>query len=374
MARRVVIDGTPLLRQGPPDGIARVTHGLIKAMASVQHEFEIVIFGRRLRGEWLGKLLPGSKTIHLRFPRWRSCEWLVEKARLTEMLCRADLYHATANVMPIGRSARTVVTLHDVLFLVYPEKWLGHDELARRIPAFARRCRAIITASEHSKQDIATHVGVAPERIHVIPWGVDRDLFRPADGAEGVRERLSRDLGLRRPYFVSVSCDIGRKNMPRLLQVYARLADGGAHNDLVLVWANPPPEILDRFCRGPISERIHFLGSQSNEGLRDLYCGATALVYPSIYEGFGLPILEAMSCGTPVVTSNVTSMPEVGGDAAIYVDPLDDDSILRALARFEDEPALAAQLREKGLRQAAKFSWERCARETLGVYRRCLEM
>jgi glycosyltransferase involved in cell wall biosynthesis len=121
-----------------------------------------------------------------------------------------------------------------------------------------------------------------------------------------------------------------------------------------------------------LKNRIHFIGRQSDETLRDLYCGATALVFPSLYEGFGLPILEAMSCGTPVITSRISSMPEVGGDAAIYIDPHESDSLVSALEEFENKRHDHQALRDASLRQADKFSWERCARETLATYARCL--
>jgi glycosyltransferase involved in cell wall biosynthesis len=139
----------------------------------------------------------------------------------------------------------------------------------------------------------------------------------------------------------------------------------------VLLW-DAPPEIRECYGRGQLAERIHFLPRQPDSALRDLYCGATALLYPSLYEGFGLPVLEAMSCGCPVVTSNTTSLPEVAGGAAIYVDPRDATSLVAAMESFENGSANAAGLRVKGLDRASMFSWDRAARETLEVYRRCL--
>jgi len=178
-------------------------------------------------------------------------------------------------------------------------------------------------------------------------------------------------LGFDRPFFLAVSCSAGRKNTPFLLDAYARLRRNNPDNDLVLVW-DPPAGIRERYCPGGISDRIHFIGRQSDEMLADLYRCATALVFPSLYEGFGLPVLEAMSCGCPVISSATSSMPEAGGKAAVYIDPRDDTSLVKALEAFENGDAETRELTGRGLTQAARFSWERCGRETLQVYERCL--
>ncbi len=142
-------------------------------------------------------------------------------------------------------------------------------------------------------------------------------------------------------------------------------------NDLVLLW-NPPAGIKERYSSGNRPERVHFIGRQPDETLADLYRCATALVFPSLYEGFGLPVLEAMSCGCPVIASGTSSVPEAGGEAAIYIDPQDVTSLVKALEAFENDDANTLALSQQGLLQAAQFSWERCGCETLQVYERCL--
>jgi glycosyltransferase involved in cell wall biosynthesis len=177
---------------------------------------------------------------------------------------------------------------------------------------------------------------------------------------------------LERPFLLAVSCSIGRKNTRLLLEAYAKLQRNDPTNDLVLAW-NPPPEIRETYARGELADRIHFVGRLPDDVLVGLYQSATALVFPSLYEGFGLPVAEAMACGTPVLTSRSSSMPEVGGDAAIYFDPRDEASLLSALERCETDPNAMQVLAKSGVKQAAKFTWERCAEETVRSYLRCLE-
>lgn len=368
MANRIVIDATPLLYTST--GIGRATSKVIETILSIGCKHEILLFGRRLQGKGLRDFGFNVKTVQLRLPR--SSEWLIKKTMLIELLCRGDIYHATDFYLPLRYPEKAVATIHDLIFLINPERMIDHVRLSQWVPEFARRCQHIITISEFSKRDIVNHLNIDPQNISVVYWGIDHDTFYPPDDEDNLKKRLSSLLGLERPYFLAVSCSAGRKNTPLLLQAYAHLVRNDPKNDLVLVW-NPPPEIYQQYSSSELSARIHFIGRQSDEGLRDLYSGATAVVFPSLYEGFGFPILEGMSCGAPVVTSNITSMPEIGGDAALYVNPLNIDSIISALESFENQTSPVKELREKGLQHAACFTWERCARETLAVYDRCLK-
>lgn len=347
--KRIAIDVTPLLSEG--SGIARATHSLLAVLVKLPCEHDLVGFGRRLRG---GAVELPIRSVRLRLPR--AAEPLMRRLRLVERLCPADLYHATDFYLPLGDPSRAVATVHDLIFLTNPEKMVDHDRLRRWAPDFIRRCRAVIAVSEHTKREIVSVLGVPAERIQVVHWGLDHDLFRP-DGK--VTER---------PYFFAVSCSTGRKNTPLLLRAYAELAKQNPRNDFVLAW-DPPPEIRAEYGAHP---RIRFIGRQGDDALRALYSGATALVFPSLQEGFGLPVLEAMACGAPVIASNATSLPEVGGDAAVYVDPRDEGGLVATLKAFDDGTVDSAALRARGLKQAARFTWEKCARETLVVYEQAL--
>jgi glycosyltransferase involved in cell wall biosynthesis len=286
-------------------------------------------------------------------------------------MCRADLYHATDFYMPLRTPERAVATIHDLIFLIHPEKMVDHARLARRVGDFARRCRRVITVSECSKADVVHVLGLRPEQIDVVYLGVDRQVFFPESDQEALRRRLAARLGFAAPYFLAASCSDGRKNTPLLLSAYGKLVERRPINHLVMVW-NPPDAIREQCSHGELSRWVHFLGRQSDAELRNLYCGATALVYPSLYEGFGLPVVEAMSCGTPVITSGASSLPEVGGDAAVYVDPHSEESILAALQSLDHDDSPRWEPRQRCLAQAARFSWETCARQTLETYEKCL--
>jgi glycosyltransferase involved in cell wall biosynthesis len=292
---------------------------------------------------------------------------------LVERLAPGDLYHATDHYLPLRDPARAVVTVHDLVFLLRPEPgWGIHRHMARIVPPFLKACRHIIAISEYTKRDLVEHLAIPEEKVTVIPWAVDREFFTPdAPASPDYPTCLQERLPERPPYLLAVGCNMGRKNTPRLLEAYAELAHGGARHHLVLAWT-PPESLRARYQENELAERIHFIGKVSEIDLRDLYRHAAAAVYPSLYEGFGLPVLEAMSCGTPVITSPVTSLPEVGGEAVCYVDPEDVASIRNALAAVEDGAQSITRLHEAGLAQAARFSWERCAQQTLAVYESCL--
>jgi len=368
LKKRIVIDATPLLYT--ENGIGRVTRSLVSELIRIDTPVDFHIFGRRLQGQDLGRYFPDLPTTHLRLPR--CAEKTIRSCRLIELLCQGDLYHATDFYLPIANPAKCVATIHDTIFLNQPEKMVDHQRLKKWVRNFARKCSRIIAVSEFSKQDIVRVLEIDPGKIDVVYCGVDSNTFFPESESDNIREQTVSLTGTNNPFFLAVSCSTGRKNTPLLLEAYDEFLCNNPKHDLVVVW-NPPNEIRNKLATSRYSGRIHFTGRVDDKSLRILYNRATAILYPSLYEGFGLPVIEAMSCGTPVITSNNSSLPEVGGDAAIYVDPLDKTSIIHALEIFENNPLLAEELYDKCIRQAAKFTWERCARETLAVYLRCLE-
>jgi glycosyltransferase involved in cell wall biosynthesis len=185
---------------------------------------------------------------------------------------------------------------------------------------------------------------------------------------------ILREYGVEPPYILYVGALESRKNLPRLLEAYARLRAWSPQWRLVIVgarkWKFSP--IFDTVQRLALEGHVTFTGYVADEHLPALFTGADLFAFPSLYEGFGLPVLEAMACGAPVVTSNTSSLPEVAGDAALLVDPYDVEQIAQAMWLVLSQPALAAQLRAKGLARAAQFTWERTARETIAVYERVL--
>jgi alpha-1,3-rhamnosyl/mannosyltransferase len=367
---RITIDATSVLPRGDGriDGIGRVTLELLRQFADMQLPFRLSLFTQRLRGSGLGeRQLPFPET-RLRLPRWDGVARLTRALPVIESMAPADLYHVPHNYAPLHRLEDTVATVCDTLFLTTPEPWLGHAHLAAVMPAFAQRCRGIITISEYSKRGIVDGLGVAPEKVTVVPLGVRHDFFQPPADVAALRARLAQELQLTRPFFFAVSCDMGRKNTERLLRCYAELLADGVDHDLVLAWPAPPPAIREQYSVTPYAGRIHFVGVVDDARLRDLYSATAALVFPSTDEGFGLPVIEGMACGALVITSDVASMPEAGGDAALYIDPHSDESITDALAKVANADPQLAALREAGPAQASRFRWRDTALATIAVY------
>ena len=369
--KKITFDASTILPGQKMNGVARTAKGLIDQFSSMDLPFELSLFTQRMRGERLNAY--SFKKYHLPLPRIKSIGMITKSIPVIETMCKADLYHIPHNYAPFCELDKTVVTIHDTLFFTHPEAHLGTDSLRNILPPFAKKCRGVITCSEHSKKDIAQYLKIDPEKIFVTYWGVDHSFFQPSKNLRLNRERITDKYKVYNPFFLAVSCDVGRKNTPKLVEEYLKFAEESPTNDLVLVWKHPPKELLEQVENSPYANKIHFLGYISDDDLRDLYCISTALIFPSLYEGFGLPILEAMACGTAVVTTPFSSLPEVGGDAAHYIDPNEDDSIYNALKAFEDKSINREDMIKKGIAHAKQFTWERCAKKTIEVYLKLLE-
>lgn len=285
------------------------------------------------------------------------------------------LVHDPTGCIPLVLTGvRRVVTIHDAIPYVDPQTSTALDWLIYRfwLPLAARRMDSIITDSQQSKSDIMQFLSVKPENITVIPAAAS-SAYRPMRRAE-IQPALARHA-LDFPYILYVGSIEPRKNLVRLLQAYALLKEWSSRWHLVIVgarnfWKSSP--VLETVERLGFKAWVHFTGFVEEADLPALYNGADLFAFPSLYEGFGLPVLEAMACGTPVVTSNSSSLPEVAGEAALLVDPLDVEAITAAMRQVLSDPALAQELSQRGLQRAMEFTWERTARETIAVYERVL--
>jgi glycosyltransferase involved in cell wall biosynthesis len=284
----------------------------------------------------------------------------------------ADLFHANAVwFLPLG-NARAVVTIHDLTTLLMPEMHLrssvhAFDNLLR----FAReRASGVIVVSAFTRDELLAFAPELEGRIRVIPLAPS-PAFRPSTDAVALRSTLSR-MGLTvGDYFLFCGTVEPRKNVPRLLRAFAELpTTRDRRHKLVIAgppgWSRVP--VHEEAARLGIGDRIVLTGSLPQETIRTLMCGALAFVYPSLYEGFGLPPLEAMACGTPVITSKVSSLPEVVGNAALLVDPFRVNEIADAMLRLEQDMGLRDDLRARGAARASDFSWARTAAETADFY------
>lgn len=235
-----------------------------------------------------------------------------------------------------------------------------------------RRAGAIITDTQHVADSLADVVGCSRDRITVIPLGVAHDVFRPVEVGSDFLSRYGLDRDHR--YIVSVGTDAPRKNLGNLVKAFALVRRDFPDVQLLKVgasgWESSSRMVQDLIQQLGLSQHVRFLGIVPDSDLAGLYCVADVMAYPSLYEGFGLPVLEAMACGTPVVTSNVSCLPEVAGDAALLADPYDVHSIADAIRQILTNAGLRETQRRKGIMHALEFTWERTAQETLAVYHR----
>ncbi len=298
----------------------------------------------------------------------RELTWLPARLAAHSRRLGLDLLHCPGPVVPARSPVPLVVTIFDALPWRHPE-WLTRANVASHrlvVRRGVRRADAVITASLHARDEIAEAYGIAQERIHVVPLGVD-DCFTPGEAPEAVLA----GLGVSRPFVLTVGTLQPRKNIEAVVTAFERLARQGA--DLTLVVAGGAgwgePETAKRIRRSPAADRMVMTGHVAEAELLALYRGTSCFVFPSRYEGFGLPVLEAMAAGAPVVCSDRASLPEVAGDAAILVSPDDVEALEGAIGHVASSAQVRAEMVERGLAQAQRFTWERCARETSGVYR-----
>jgi len=285
---------------------------------------------------------------------------------------RLDVVHDPVGVSPftLGRWAglfTRVVTIHDAAAFRYPEgyPWLNNALHRRYVPATLPNVDLVLTDSEASRADLTRFLRIPGDRLRVVPLGVD-DTFRPVADARRVAARY----GLSRPYILSVGARQARKNLPRLVGAFAQLHSSLPAYQLAIVgprlWTAGD---VDGQRSPGLEDAVVSPGYVPDHDLPSLYAGASLFVFPSLFEGFGLPVLEAMACGTPVVCSNASSLPEVAGDAAMLVDPYDVQRLAQAMERVLGDGQLAAELRRRGAARAAQFTWERTSRLALAAYR-----
>jgi glycosyltransferase involved in cell wall biosynthesis len=354
-------------------GLGRYAHELTRALVE-QGEHEYVAFYHQRGQAHLDPPIDAlpQLTTRLSVKPWRLTAMLTHFSGIAQdgMFPGVDVFHATEHLLPRLRRIRSVFTLHDLIFRFDPGSHLPLNRiyLNTMMPRFLRAADAVIAVSECSKRDAVRLYGTPAEKIHVIPEGVDA-RFKPVENpqVEPVRDKYH----LPKRFALSVGTLEPRKNYPILFEALASLRERGLEMwPLVIVgkpgWLYEP--IYRRVTELGLQDVVCFTGFVSDDELPALYNAATLLALPSRYEGFGLPVVEAMACGTPVVCSNTSSLPEVAGQAALLVPPEDVQGWAEAITRLWNDDALLAQMRERGFAQAARFTWEHAARKTIEVY------
>ena len=363
-----------------PGGIRNRTANLLAAMATIAPENEYLLYFRRLSRPTEFPALPAgtrSRVVFAQVPRrlLSFCENRLGWPPVEYWTGAIDAFHGTHFVVPAARAARLVLTVHDVTYLRHPAFYAdrkGNDYGYHYLLTHSlRRAHRVIAISQATRRDLIALCDVAPERIWVIPSGADPRLRRlPAAEYEPVLDRL----GIQRPYVVYPvgTIDI-RKNLAAALEAYARALPDRAERPLLVLTGvgDLPADITQLAERLGLTEHLRPLRVSYPDELTALMSGALWGMYLSLYEGFGLPPLEAMACGMPLVVSNVSSIPEVVGDAALLVDPHNVEEMAGAMARLHTDESLRRDLADRGARRAAApaFSWERAARQTLAAYR-----
>jgi glycosyltransferase involved in cell wall biosynthesis len=288
---------------------------------------------------------------------------------------RPDLLHAPAIVAPVISPCPVVITIHDISYLLYPSHfarwWVAY--LRSVMPPAVKSAVAVICGSENSKRDIVRAYGAACDKVHVVPYGIDHERFHPRATLD---REWAKDLGIRDGYVLHVGTFSYRKNIPVLLQAVARLRARGKWQGRQVVLAGlgntalkGGQQILDSIRELDLGGDVVLTGRTPDEHMPGLYAHASMLIMPSLYEGFGFPVLEAMASGTPVICSNTSSLPEVGGDAALYFSPHDPDTLAGAIADLIQNPVLVEQTRLRGIERASRFTWQKTAEQTAAIYR-----
>ena len=350
-------------------GIGQYILHLVEGLAEVDHENDYVLLQSRKDDTTILE-----KSNFRRVSLWTPSHHRLERYSLNVELMRLglDVLHSPDFIPPHRPACKSVITVHDLAFLLYPHfltkesaRYYGHIDQA------VRWTDHIISVSESTKRDTIQHLGVPEEKITVVHEAAS-SIFQPLDGAEA-KEQVRNRFGVDGPYILFVSTIEPRKNVPSLLRALYQLVTC-YKEDVRLVLAGGRGWLFeDAFAvvdELELDDRVHFVGRVTSEDLLYLYNAAEMLAHPAFYEGFGLPPLEAMACGLPVVASNVASLPEVVGDAGQLIDPHDVDELTVSMWRVLNDSELREQMREKGLRQAGRFSWERAARETMEIYRK----
>jgi glycosyltransferase involved in cell wall biosynthesis len=283
---------------------------------------------------------------------------------------RLDIFHSTDFVLPPIRQGRTILTVHDLSFMRLPQcaEASLRAYLNKVVPRSVERADLVLADSQSTKNDLIELLGVSPDKIEVVYAGVER-RFHPMEG-EIALQRVKKRYGLDFPFILSLGTLEPRKNFNGLIEAYALMGDRG----LKLVVAGGTgwlyDEVFARVEELGLEDKVVFPGFVADEDLPALYNLAELFVFPSLYEGFGLPPLEAMACGTPVISSDRPSLPEVVGEAGLMVEATDSEALAEAMEWVLADEDLRGEMREKGLKQAAQFTWEAAAEKLLDVYRR----
>lgn len=371
---RILVDYTSGIAQGA--GIGRYTRNLVAAMLRQNQNDSFTLFSASRptdqrdfpQGANVRTIVSpiNSRRLNILWHRLRA------PMPIEALAGSADIFHAPDFTLPPVLRARTVVTVHDLAFMTHPECAVPslRAYLLKTTPRAVRRADHILADSQRTADDLVTLLNAPPEKVSVVYPGVDTALRRIEDVAQ--LTRVAARYGLRGPFMLAVGTIEPRKNYNRLIRAFIRICDKpGAPTHLVIVgrkgWMYK--DVFDTLARAGLGDRIRILEDVRDGDLAALYSMATALVSPSLYEGFGIPPVEAMACGLPVIVSDGGSLPEVVGDAGLIVPATDIDALADTMLRLATDEPLQMELARRGRKRARLYDWNMAANQTLAIYR-----
>jgi glycosyltransferase involved in cell wall biosynthesis len=349
-------------------GLGTYVRGLLEGFNQVYHPYELSYFDVGQERDDIKR-----KTLRTRANTlYRDLIWLNLVLPAQAKRKGVDMLHMPAFCAPIFKPSPTVVTIHDMVWFDHPEYFPVWQRSYMRffVPQAAHNADAVIADSECTRQDIISKLRIPSHKVHVTHLGVSKSFsILPTIDIQRIKQKYEVEK-----YIFVVGSVEPRKNLERLLTAFAELR--GKYPDIILIHAGTSKwkssDVFSIVVNKGLTGSVRFLWNLPQEDLIALYNGALFFIFPSLYEGFGLPIVEAMACGCPVITSNISSLPEVAGKAALMINPYDIGQIKQAMETLYQDDKKRHDLSQKGLEHASFFSWEKCARETIAVYREIL--
>ncbi len=371
---KIGIDATALPPQ--PVGAGNYIIQLIRSLAEVDTTDEILVFVQESRQPLFNLTSMSNIKWEIVSDKNPSSRLVWEQVSLPRLiqLAGVDLLHSLHYTRPVNLPCASVVTIHDMTFFLYPQLHTPVKRLffPRAIRSSVRRADALIAISESTRQDSIRILGIPPEKIHTVLLGVTEEFRIITD--HHLLTEIRKRHNLPELFILYVGLVEPRKNLPMLIDAFKKLVDMGYQYDLVIVgrfgWMYE--RVLSRIEELGLRNQVHFTGYIPQQDLPMVYNLARVSVYPTHYEGFGLPALESMACGTPVITTAISSLPEIVGDAGILVPSGDESALLHAMVEVLNNATLHQQLSIEGLKRSKQFTWQRTARETMKEYQTVL--
>jgi len=374
---KIVIDGIPLI-SGSLGGVGYYCHNLIKYLQQVDQENNYTVIYNKSNLKQLGFIEAQEKKVSYPYrnilgvigPRF------LYHVPLELFIGNFEIYHGTDYAFLPTCKAKKVITVHDLVAKHFPEtltkKNLHFQE--QQIPYYARNCDRIIAVSQSTKNDLVNFLQISPDKIDVTYLAADNS-YQPIGKDDPYFTIIRKKYSLPEKFILHIGTLNKRKNIPITLQAFYQLCAKGCEHDLVLIGGkgNDYDEVMAMIVKLKLENRVKYIGYADSKDLPYLYNLADLFVHVSKLEGFGLPVLEAMQCGIPVLVSNVSSLPEIVKDAGMMANPLDVDDIVNKMEIVMQNEQLRKTLSLKGIEQAAKFSWEKTARETMEAYKKALD-